>query len=402
MRFVTSRPIADYAMLSDCHSAALVSREGSIDWLCMPRFDSPSLCGRILDDHAGHWLLRPMDIVHVTRRYRERTLVLETSFVTKRGLGRLVDVMAFGEGERDHQIGLSSPHLLLRELTCLEGSLDVEFELAPRPDYGAQVPDVQLGPEGAEFASGATRLVLSSDLPLAAQAGSLRGVLSMRAGETRCFALGSVTGLESSLTHLSPVQISHMIEDTTQGWLTWSGHHQNYEGPWSDLVHRSGCVMQGLTYRRTGAMVAAPTTSLPEEIGGVRNWDYRYSWLRDSSMTLRALWVAACPDEAGEYFRWIAETAERDAALGLDLQIVYGVGGERELEERVLEGLRGWRDSGPVRIGNGAGGQLQIDVYGEILDARSGDMGGSRSPEALRTLETHVLGRPGSGHRHGG
>jgi GH15 family glucan-1,4-alpha-glucosidase len=149
-------------------------------------------------------------------------------------------------------------------------------------------------------------------------------------------------------------------------------------------------------------MVAAPTTSLPEEIGGVRNWDYRYSWLRDSSMTLRALWVAACPDEAREYFRWIAETAERDAALGLDLQIVYGVGGERELEERVLEGLRGWRDSGPVRIGNGAGGQLQIDVYGEILDARSGDMGGSRSPEALRTLETHVLGRPGSGHRHGG
>ena len=160
-----------------------------------------------------------------------------------------------------------------------------------------------------------------------------------------------------------------MVEGTTEGWRTWSSSHQNYDGPWSEMVYRSGSVMQGLTYRPTGAMVAAPTTSLPEDVGGVRNWDYRYSWLRDSSMTLQALWVAACPDEAGEYFGWMARTAERDASEGFDLQILYGIGGERDLSERELPYLRGWRNSRPVRVGNAAGGQRQIDIYGEVLDA---------------------------------
>ncbi len=364
-----SRLISDYAMLSDSHSAALVSLDGVVEWLCLPRFDSPSLFGRLLDEDAGHWSLRPRGVTSARRHYRGRSLVLETRLSATAGRGVLVEALAFGEGERGHSIGLGSPHVLVRELTCLEGELQVYEEVVPRPGYGSEIPQIETVTRGARFAFAGGRLVLSTDGALDARPGSVRGGARLAAGQSYRSALAYVPASEPSPGNLSGERIARMIEDTTEGWRSWSSSHQNYKGPWSEMVYRSGVVMQGLTYRPTGAMVAAPTTSLPEEVGGVRNWDYRYSWLRDSSMTLQALWVADCPDEAGEYFRWMARIAERDAKEGLDLQILYGIGGERDVTERELPHLRGWRDSCPVRVGNGAGGQRQIDIYGEVLDA---------------------------------
>lgn len=366
---MSSRPIADYGMLSDCHSAALVGRDGTIEWLCLPRFDSPSVFGSLLDEEAGHWVFRPRGITELSRRYRGRSLVLETYFTTTTGRCVLVDAMALGPGERDHDIGRRSPHVLLRELTCLEGEVDVEVELVPRPDYGREVPRPRPLAAGAEFPFSTGRLVFSSSCALEEHGATLRSTTRLHTGDACRLALTYMSRGDGRPIGLSPLEVGRAIEDTTEGWRSWSALHQNYAGPWSELVYRSGCVMQGLTYRRTGAMVAAPTTSLPEEIGGIRNWDYRFSWLRDSSMTLQALWVAACPDEAGEYFRWIAATTARDAAQKLEPQILYGIGGERELAEQELTHLKGWRDSRPVRIGNGAARQRQIDVYGEVLDA---------------------------------
>lgn len=369
---VMSRALTDYALLSDCHSAALVSTDGTVEWLCLPRFDSPSVFARLLDDQGGHWLLRPKGVVSARRGYRERSLILETRLSTHTGRGLRVDAMVFGEGERGHSIGLASPHVLVRQLICLEGEFEVYEEVVPRPGYGAETPRVEALPGGVGFGYRDGRLVLSTDRSLEELRGGVCGSTRIVAGQTCHSALAYIPVSEPSSAHLySGEQITRMIEDAAEGWRTWSSSHQNYDGPWSDMVYRSGSVMQGLTYRPTGAMVAAPTTSLPESVGGGRNWDYRYSWLRDSSMTLQALWVAACPDEAGQYFRWMARTAERDAGKGLPLQILYGIGGERDLPETELSHLRGWRDSRPVRVGNAAGGQRQIDIYGEVLDAAS-------------------------------
>jgi len=366
---MTDRPIADYAMLSDCHSAALVSRDGVVEWLCFPRFDSPSVFGALLDDRAGRWAFRPTGIVRAERRYQRRCLVLETVFVTATGRCRLLDALALGAGERGHDIGLASPHVLLRELTCLEGMVDVELEVAPRPGYGAEEPAVRITAAGAEFAFSEGRLLLDASCGLEQSEASVRAGFRLGLGGRCSLALGYAARGEPDPVLPSGEEVGRRIADTREGWLSWSALHQTYAGPWEDLVYRSGAILQGLTYRPTGALVAAPTTSLPEAIGGSRNWDYRYSWLRDSAMTLDALWVAACPDEAAEYFGWIAQTAARDAALGLDLQVLYGVGGEREVPERELTHLRGWRASRPVREGNAAAGQPQIDVYGEVLDA---------------------------------
>lgn len=364
-----SRRISDYALLSDSHSAALVTPDGAVEWLCFPRFDSPSVFARLLDEDAGYWSLRPGGVTSRSRAYRARSLVLETRLSTATGSGVLLEALVFGEGERGHEIGLKSPHVLARRLTCLDGRLEVEEEVRPRPLYGREVPRVEPVPGGAMFTSSGGRLVLSSEGVLEAQPSGVQGQATISAGGSYRSALAYVPASEPGPACLSGETIDRVLEDTSDGWRTWSANHQNYEGPWSEMVYHSGVVMQGLTYRPTGAMVAAPTTSLPEEIGGARNWDYRYSWLRDSSMTLQALWVAACPDEAGEYFRWMAGTAQRDEREGLDLQILYGIGGERDLPEEELSHLRGWRDSRPVRIGNGAVGQRQIDIYGEVLDA---------------------------------
>src|SRR5207248_4207183 len=209
---------------------------------------------------------------------------------------------------------------------------------------------------------------LASPLSHALTDGTVRARVTLRAGESRAFALQYQPG-ESSEPCWAPEEIAERLRETIAGWRSWSALHQRYDGPWRELVHGSGRLLQGLTYYPTGAIVAAPTTSLPEMVGGMRNWDYRYTWIRDASLTLEALWVAACPDEAHWFFSWMAGAVATQIQRGVDLQIMFGVGGERDLSERSLNHLSGWRASRPVRVGNGAWNQRQLDVYGELLDA---------------------------------
>jgi GH15 family glucan-1,4-alpha-glucosidase len=369
---VVSEPIGSYALLSDCQGAALVSRGGSIDWACLPRFDSPSTFGALIGDGAGHWRIAPSGEtaeVRVERAYLPDTLVLRTVFTTPSGRAQVMDALAFGPGERGHGIGKHSPHVLLRVIEGLDGEVPVEVDLAPRPEYGLIVPQVVPYPGGLRTLGGAQSLVLSTSLPLTRRAGSAAGTVPVTAGERVAFALEAASPWAPPPT-LSDAEIDELMASTITGWRSWSGLHQSYDGPYAELVNHSGRVLQALTYAPTGAIVAAPTTSLPEEPGGARNWDYRYAWVRDTSLTLHALWVAACPDEAVDFFEFFATAAGCAPAGGdVDLQVLYGIGGEHGIAERALDHLTGYRDSRPVRVGNDAWDQLQLDVYGELLAA---------------------------------
>jgi alpha,alpha-trehalase len=367
---MTTTPIADYALISDCHSAALVSRAGSVDWLCFPRFDSRSVFARLLDESAGHWSIHPSSAdAQISRRYIEHTMVLETTFRTSTGTALLVDALAIGRNERGHEVGADSPGALLRQITCTSGETTLDLDYAPRPEYGLIYPLLAPISGGVAARGGADVLILSSPIELNIEGSIARARLTLREGETVGFVLEHSASWEPVPAAWSQASIRGRLEDTMTGWRTWSSLHQAYEGPWRDLVHHSGCVLQALTFQPTGAIVAAPTTSLPESIGGPRNWDYRYTWIRDASLTLDALWIAACPDEAHHFFAWMAGAVATQIRRGVDLQIMFAVGGEHDLTERTLDHLTGWRESRPVRIGNGAWNQRQLDVYGELLSA---------------------------------
>ena len=363
-------PIGDYALLSDCRSAALVSRAGSVDWLCCPRFDSPAFFARVLDEDAGHFAIRPAGDFETSRAYAPQTMVLETTFRTATGEAVLTDALAVGRDDRGHHLGAGSPGLLLRRLDCTAGELDVVVSYAPRPEYALITPILERIPGGLAARGGATRLVLSGPVDrLRVEAASATTRLHLVVGETVSFAVehGQLSG--PPLAAREPSEITSWLDDTKVAWRSWSAIHQSYDGPWRDLVHGSGRVLQALTYYPTGAIVAAPTTSLPESVGGGRNWDYRYTWVRDASLTMSALWVAACPDEANRFFSFLGDAGTSQLSRGLDLQIMFGVGGERDLSEHELPHLAGWRASQPVRVGNAAWTQRQLDVYGELLGA---------------------------------
>ncbi len=362
-------PIADYALLSDCHSAALVSSSGSIDWLCFPRFDGPSVFGRILGDEAGHWSITPAGPAEVRRRYRERTMVLETEFLTPSGRITLTDAMVTGPNPEGHELGKQTPHALVRVVTCDQGQVDLRLEYVPRLEYGLVQPVLLPEAGGVRARGGASRLVLTSPASFDVQDEGATGTFTLRAGERAAFALQHRASWESPPELWKEDEIVEALEQTAAAWRSWSASHQNYEGPWRDLVYHSGSVLQALTFQPTGAIVAAPTTSLPESVGGERNWDYRYAWVRDATLTMEALWVAACPDEARDFFDWMTFSIAGDIRSGRDLQTMFGVGGEHDLTERELPHLPGWRDSRPVRVGNGAWVQRQLDVYGELLSA---------------------------------
>ena len=367
---VSHLPISEYGLLSDCRSAALVSRDGSVDWLCFPRFDQPSVFARLLDARAGHWSIKPVGEFTTERAYVEDTMLLETTFTTASGKLTLVDGMAVGRNERGHELGRGATSALLRKLSCIEGSVEIELECAARPEYGLVLPLVELLDGEARMRGGADRLRLSSPARMELLDESTIGSrFTVVAGQTCCFALQHRTTSEEVPRLWTQDEIVDRLDDTAQAWRTWSDLHQNYVGPWVDLVRQSGRVLYALTYWPTGAIVAAPTTSLPETVGGDRNWDYRYAWVRDASFTLQALWVAACPDEADKFFDYLTTAAASQVRTGTDLQIMFGVGGEHDLTERELPHLSGWRNSAPVRVGNGAWNQRQLDVYGELLDA---------------------------------
>ncbi|MDQ6650526.1 MAG: glycoside hydrolase family 15 protein [Actinomycetota bacterium] len=363
-------PIADHALLSDCHSAALVTRAGSVDWLCFPRFDGTSVFGRLLDDAAGHWSVRPAGQAGTaSRHYVDRTMVLETTFQTPDGTLVLVDALAMGPDNTGHRLGQGAPHLLLRRVSCPVGEVEVDLEYAPRPEYGLIHPLLDAVEGGVTARGGADWLVLSTPEPLELDGSTARGTFRLSAGESVVFGLQRSTLEQDPARVWSQDDLSERLDATVAAWQSWSDLHQNYVGPWQDLVHHSGRVLQALTYQPSGAIVAAVTTSLPEAVGGERNWDYRFAWVRDASFTMEALWVAACPDEAIDFFAYMTTAAAGSIGRDSALQIMFGVGGEHDLSERELGHLSGWRDSAPVRVGNGAWNQSQIDVYGELLGA---------------------------------
>jgi alpha,alpha-trehalase len=365
----TITPIADYGLLADCNSAALVSREGSIDWLCLPRYDSEAVFARILDPDGGHWSIRPAGEFSSERRYLEGTLVIETMFTTDTGTVRLVDAMAFAPGQRGHALGYDAPHELLRSVDGVSGAVELVMELAPRPEYGLVRPLFRQEDGGGRTFGGPNRIAVRAGAPVEVEDATMRASFTVAEGQQVGFSVRWAPVEARHAPEPTPAdEVAERIADTAEGWRSWEADHDIYEGPHRELVRLSSRVLKGLTYRPTGAIVAAPTTSLPETVGGERNWDYRYSWIRDSSLTIEALYIGACSDEAEEFLSFMTSSAGGRASEG-SLQIMYGIGGEHDLTERELPHLRGWRDSSPVRVGNGAWGQTQLDVYGELLNS---------------------------------
>ena len=362
-------PIAEYGLLADCNSAALVSRDGSIDWLCAPRFDSPALFARILDPDAGHWSIRPVGPFEVKRRYIPGTLVLETTFTTNAGTVRLRDAMAFADGQRGHELGFNSPRELLRAVDGVSGRVELEMELAPRGEYGLVKPLFRQEEDGGRTFGGPGRVAVRAGTSVEVADATMRASFEVEEGDEVGFAMRWLPVEDADPpSPTSPEVVGQRVDDVVEAWRSWEAEHDIYEGPHRELVRQSSRVLKGLTFRPTGAIVAAPTTSLPETVGGERNWDYRFSWIRDSSLTIEALYIGACSDEAEEFVSFMTSSAGGRAGEG-SLQIMYGIGGEHDLSERSLGHLRGWRDSSPVRVGNGAWDQVQLDVYGELLNS---------------------------------
>ncbi|MEJ7891318.1 MAG: glycoside hydrolase family 15 protein [Solirubrobacteraceae bacterium] len=360
-----SRPIADYALLGDCHSAALVSSDGCVEWWCPARFDARSVFARLLDPAAGHFSIRPTEPFEVARSYERDTMVLSTVFTTASGTLRLTDALALEHGARGHDIGLRSPHVLVREAEVLSGRVEIAVEFAARPEYGLVKPRLHATPDGVRTVGGADTLLLVIDLDLDLADGTASARVTLDEGERATFAVHHREGMAQ--TDFAIVDGATALEDTIAGWRSWMGEHERYDGAYREAVNRSALVLQALTYQPSGTIVAAPTTSLPEILGGEANWDYRFAWLRDASLSLRALWIAACPHEAHRYLDWMARAVgpQRDRPV----QIMFGVEGERDLTERELDHLAGYGDSQPVRVGNAAWRQRQLDVMGEILEA---------------------------------
>jgi GH15 family glucan-1,4-alpha-glucosidase len=357
-------PLADYALLADCHSAALVSRSCSIDWACIHRFDAASVFGRLLDwDHGGHFGLAPVELVDTSRRYVEDSLVLETTVRTASGRARILDAFAM------HRGGHRYPHhQLLRVVEGIDGQTTLDVEIVPRFDYGELRPWLRRADDPGVFTAvgGDTALVLSSDVRLDVDEHDIRlvGRAHVRGGERARFSVvySAPHELEPSPVYLA--QVDRRLEETLAWWRRWSTTTV-VGGPYEAMVRRSATVLKGLTCAPTGAIIAAATTSLPEEIGGQRNWDYRYAWVRDATLAMAALCIAGHPEVAKGLRDFLMRSA---AGTAEDMRIMYGAYGERHLPEYELD-LEGWRGSRPVRVGNAAVRHVQHDMYGHILDA---------------------------------
>ena len=362
----TPGDIADYGFLSDCQSAALISRQGSLDWLCFPRFDSAPVFARLLGREGGHWSIRPAGEHQAERRYLEGTLVLETTFRTPEGEAVLRDGLLFETGSRGHEIGMSVPHVMVRQLRGISGRVEFVCEFAPCFEYGLTHPRLERIPGGVRAAGGAVELDLFSpgvDFEIGENAA--RACFEVTAENPVGFTLAYSRAFPLGPVEQAVPDPGAALEDTAEAWRSWSAMHEGYQAGHQQAVRRSALVLQGLTYQPSGAVVAAATTSLPEVLGGDANWDYRFVWLRDLTLMLRALWIAACPNEPERFFQWIDRAGGR---LGEVVQIMYGVEGERRLTETCAEALEGYAGSSPVRIGNAAWHQRQLDVLGEVLD----------------------------------
>ena len=349
--------IEDYGLIGDLQSAALVGRNGSIDWLCLPRFDSASCFTALLGDEShGRWLVAPsVEVTGTSRRYRPGTLVLETDFETAEGTVRVTDFMP-RRGGRAPQV--------MRIVDGLSGRVPMHMELALRPDYGAVVPWVDRMVDGVRAQAGPDAFHLSTPLELDVARGATTAAFTVDEGDSKRFVLSWYP----SYSEAPPVEdADSALARTDAFWREWSGRC-TYVGEYRDAVLTSLIALKTMTDETTGAIVAAPTTSLPEDLGGMRNWDYRYCWLRDSVLTLNALLLGGYTEEALAFRDFAFRTGTGDPEK---LQIMYGVGGERRLDEFELDWLPGYEGSRPVRVGNAASGQFQLDVYGEVVGVAS-------------------------------
>jgi GH15 family glucan-1,4-alpha-glucosidase len=350
------RPIADYAVVGDTRSAALISSAGSIDWLCWPRFDSRSVFARILDyERGGHFAVRPEAPFTSTRRYVGPTNVLETTFTTGSGVARLTDLMPVMR-EADKRTRLAPFRQLLRRIEVLEGDVPIIVEYDPRPNYARSTPKLRRRGETIVCEDGPTVFHLRSD--------ACEPRFSLHKGERRDFALSFDSHAPAVMPHIGD-EATAEIERTLAFWNDWSSQ-LTYKGEYRDAVLRSALALKLLTYAPSGAIVAAPTTSLPEHVGGVRNWDYRFCWLRDASFTVAALDDCGFDVESGAFVSWLLYSTRLTQPK---LQILYDVFGEARVPESTLDHLDGYAGSRPVRVGNGAHDQFQLDVYGEVLGA---------------------------------
>ena len=345
--------IEDYGLVGDMQAAALVGRDGAVDWLCLPRFDSPSCFAALLgDERHGRWLLAPTGEVRTTsRRYRPGTLVLETEFETSEGAVRVIDFMPRRA---------AGPPRLMRIVEGVRGRVPIQMELSLRPDYASIVPWLESGPDGVIATAGRDAYHLSTVLPLEVEEGKVRASFLAVEGARERFTLS----WHLSYGEMPPVEDADSALARTEAWWREWSERCAYQGPYSDEVLTSLIVLKAMTFETTGAVIAAPTTSLPEDIGGERNWDYRYCWLRDSVLALEALLATGYTEEALGFRDYLLRVGTGDPTK---IQIMYGIDGERRLTEFELEELPGYEGSKPVRIGNAASEQFQLDVYGEVL-----------------------------------
>jgi len=397
-------PIADYAFLSDCEVCALVAPSGNVEWMCLPRFDGPSIFGTMLDRDAGSFRLAPVDTaVPAGQRYLPGTMVLETTWGTRTGWVIVRDVLLIGpwhhDDERSHTHRRSptdndADHVLLRTMRCVNGRVEMHMECEPRVDYGRKGVTWEYGGPGYGKAVATAdgeelALTLSTDLRIGFEGGRARARTTLRDGDTAFIAL-------SWSEHGGPETYDdayHRLVSTADYWHEWLSHGEFPDHPWRTYLQRSALTLKGLTYAPTGAMIAAATTSLPETPGGERNWDYRYAWIRDSTFMLWGLYTLGFDEEANDFFYFIRDVASKTDG---EMQIMYGIGGEETLTEEMLLHLDGYEHAQPVRVGNGAYAQKQHDVWGALLDSiylhtKSRDGLAESTWEILREQVDHAI-----------
>jgi len=365
--------IADHGLIGDLQACALVATDGSIDWFCSPRFDSPSIFGSLLDrERGGHFSARPRHEAFETKQlYFPDTAILVTRFLTEDGVGEVIDFMPVASGPP------SASHRLIRVVRCVRGVIEFDFEVAPRFDYGRQPHELTITDEGAIYTAGDTTMTLSlirdpHDEKLGRQIevsgdDDLHLSLDLVEGQMRGVVVETGVGIRPRFVPVAEAQT--LFDETVAFWQDWVGQ-STYSGRWREELQRSAITLKLLTYAPSGGLVAAPTAGLPEQIGGERNWDYRFTWVRDASFSVDTLMRMGFFDEAAAFGRWLRDRVSQPTGSDTGpLNIMYRIDGDPHLSEEVLDDWEGYRGSFPVRIGNGAAGQLQLDIYGEAMEA---------------------------------